>query len=519
MATDGLHSHPPDRVRGRPPRGSRRDVRRADLPEGRRRPAHARAVPRARARSATASASTSTAHRYGNTETADLWDAIETASGEPVRSIMDSWILQGGYPLVTLDSRGMFRQRPFSYRPAEPGEASSIGGPWEVPVMVRTLSESQTTVGADGQLQSRFLLGPEPRPGPPASGSSGSSASGQGEDLVNAGGWGFYRVSYPSERLSGLGARWAELTTLERANLLSDSWALVLADQAPIGDFFGLGSHLQVDDDPASWGFFIGGLAMADRVGNDADRSAVVSVIHGIIAPAMAQLGWSSQPGEPERRPTLRGMLLRTLGTIGADEAVRAEAAGRFKRSFAEGPEGGEPMDPNLESAILDTVAAAGRSDDYERFLARYRNPATPQEENRYLYALAAFEDRALARRTFDLVLSEVRSQNGAFVVHSLLRNRVAGTDTWEAVKAHWHELLGRIPTNTASRMLEGVRSLCTDGELVADITTYLTSHPLTIGQRSVLQTLEHLKVNHSFALRQRGHMDSELAAIAPPSL
>ena len=42
-------------------------------------------------------------HRFGNTETADLWDAIEEASGEPVRDIMDSWILQGGFPLVTVD--------------------------------------------------------------------------------------------------------------------------------------------------------------------------------------------------------------------------------------------------------------------------------------------------------------------------------------------------------------------------------------------------------------------------------
>src|SRR3546814_3237172 len=30
------------------------------------------------------------AHRYANTETTDLWDAIEEATGEPVRRIMDS---------------------------------------------------------------------------------------------------------------------------------------------------------------------------------------------------------------------------------------------------------------------------------------------------------------------------------------------------------------------------------------------------------------------------------------------
>ncbi len=37
-------------------------------------------------------------HRFGNTETHDLWEAIESATGEPVRRIMDGWIWQGGYP-------------------------------------------------------------------------------------------------------------------------------------------------------------------------------------------------------------------------------------------------------------------------------------------------------------------------------------------------------------------------------------------------------------------------------------
>ena len=43
------------------------------------------------------------AHQYANTETTDLWDAIEAVTDEPVRRIMDSWIFQGGHPLITVD--------------------------------------------------------------------------------------------------------------------------------------------------------------------------------------------------------------------------------------------------------------------------------------------------------------------------------------------------------------------------------------------------------------------------------
>ncbi len=42
-------------------------------------------------------------HQFENTETTDLWDAIEQATGEPVRRMMDSWIFQGGFPVVDVD--------------------------------------------------------------------------------------------------------------------------------------------------------------------------------------------------------------------------------------------------------------------------------------------------------------------------------------------------------------------------------------------------------------------------------
>ena len=96
--TDSLSSDPLGRVRGPLAGRLRGHVRRAHLPEGRRAAAHARAVPRRRTVPRRVSATTCATHSYGNTETSDLWDAIEQTSGEPVRRIMDSWIWQPGYP-------------------------------------------------------------------------------------------------------------------------------------------------------------------------------------------------------------------------------------------------------------------------------------------------------------------------------------------------------------------------------------------------------------------------------------
>ncbi len=72
-------------------------------------------------------------HAYANTETGDLWDAIEKANPTvPVRELMDSWIWQAGYPLISARSgrsrtgaepaavRVRRNRRPDSVRRADP---------------------------------------------------------------------------------------------------------------------------------------------------------------------------------------------------------------------------------------------------------------------------------------------------------------------------------------------------------------------------------------------------------------
>ena len=45
------------------------------------------------------------AHQYGNAKGADLWTALEEASGKPVTAIMNSWIRQTGYPIIDVEAK------------------------------------------------------------------------------------------------------------------------------------------------------------------------------------------------------------------------------------------------------------------------------------------------------------------------------------------------------------------------------------------------------------------------------
>ena len=129
------------------------------------------------------------------------------------------------------------------------------------------------------------------------------------------------------------------------------------------------------------------------------------------------------------------------MGTVGADAEVRAEAARRFDASPIGGGSG-DPIPADIETAMLAVVAQLVRPGDYDALLERYRSASTPQEEMRSLGALAGFPDVDLCLRTFDLAMTEVRSQNGFSVIGALLANPVGNQAVWDAD----HRELGRHP-------------------------------------------------------------------------
>jgi puromycin-sensitive aminopeptidase len=296
-----------------------------------------------------------------------------------------------------------------------------------------------------------------------------------------------------------LAGQLGSLAPLERYNLVSDAWAAALSGQGPVANLLRLARALvdSGEGDPSVWSVVVGALGLFDRVIPDADRPVLALAVRTLFGRLVAELGWDPRDHDSERTPALRSTALRILGTIGEDPDTQAEAARRFAAA------GTTPLHPDTEGAILDIVAGDGGEAEYEAYLARYRAPANPQEENRYLYALVSFTRPELAERTFELLLSEVRTQNAPYVLSALFANRITGPATWERATAAWDTLVDRFPSNSLTRMVDGARTLCTPPELAEQVRAFIVAHPLPGSGKTVDQILERLTVSAAFGERE----------------
>jgi puromycin-sensitive aminopeptidase len=417
------------------------------------------------------------AHELGNAETTDLWDAIEEAAGDPVRRIMDTWIFQGGYPVISVQSvpkegggdEVTLRQERFRF---DDGDRSAR---WSVPLLL----------DAGAGLQKVLLDG------------DSTTITVPGADhgvVVNAGGHGFYRVRYAPDMLARLRGRLGSLAPIERAILVDDAWASVLAGETTALDFLDLAAAYVDEDDPAVWTTLVGALTAVDRVLDGTARAGFQTWVRELTGPAIARLGWAPADGEDSLLGQTRQLVLSAAGRLGDDPEVQRRA-----RQIVDDDAG---VDPNVVAAAVGIVAAVGDGTDWERYVQRYRDADSPQESLRYQYALGEFPSESLAERTRELCLSELRSQNAPFVVLYLLANRTTGPGTWAWVEEHWTEINERYPGNMIPRFLGGVTALSTP-DLAERVAAFLGRHPVPQGGKSVDQHLERLRVNVAFRARE----------------
>ena len=417
-------------------------------------------------------------HAYGNTETSDLWDAIEEITGEPVRQIMDSWIWQPGYPLISAELANgelTLTQERFTFDPAVNDDTV-----WMIPIAVRTGTETERIL-----MSQRQITIPVAHDGPV---------------VVNAGGDAFVRVAYSEELLVRLDLAISDLSVLERYCLVDDALAALHAGRTDARNVLDLLGGFSDEASLPVWQAITAALRVLRRYAPDeASLAALSTRTRSLIGPALGRLG-DPVVGELELDAALRGLLLRTMGTIGMDQASINAC-----REAIDASQAGREVDAEVLAAATTVVAATGDADMYEQLLEGYRRASTPQEQLRHLNALAEFNDENLVLRTCELAMSnEVKTQNAPFLLRSCIANPSHGAAAWSFVARNWEEANRRFPTNTIVRMVDSVKFLIGDAE-VHSVQAFFVEHPIEQAESTLRQILERQIVNARCARSQRG--------------
>ena len=427
------------------------------------------------------------AHAYGNADTSDLWVSLGKIAQQPVPELMDGWIFQPGFPLVTAtvssSSELTITQQRFNYLSEAPSGLSQ-NPRWNIPLQIRVTSGG-TRSTSRVLLTKKDVTIPLPHDWESV--------------FINEGGHGFYRVRYAPDLLRQLLSVGIDtLAPSERFNFINDAWATTVAGLMPLADYLDLTARFTEERDKNVWALLLESFSFLNRIITVEDRPALEAFVRDRTGPVVADLGWVPQRGESELTKQLRGELIGAQGKLGNDPAIQRHAEDLY-RDYRNDP---RAVDSNIVPSLVAILAHTGDAARYNEFDERFSTASTPQEERRYLFSLASFQPKSLLERTLARTISgEIRTQDAPFLVSAVLSNVYGRELAWAFAKTNWEKMDRMFPKQGLRRMCGGIVSLATP-ELERDVRDFFMTRKIDLGGKTLDQYLEQLRI--SVTVRER---------------
>ena len=430
------------------------------------------------------------AHAYGNTDTSDLWKSLDRASGEPVGEIMDTWILQRGYPLLEVaeSSEGVVLAQRRHLRIAGPDQTR-----WQIPTQLRgattkgafhlktLVSDLRSTVATDAAL--RWIV-------------------------ANAGGHGFYRVGYSARLREELLAHLDELDDLERFCLIDDAWGLVESGDQSAPSYLKMAAAFRNETEFVIWTTVLGGLGtMNHHLVDPGHQAGFSNLVMELIEPTLTRLGWNPRRGDSDLTRRLRGLMVGCAGRL----VRRPEDIARSREGFEEWLADPRRVDPEVAEACLFTTAAHGDDHTYEQLFSLYKGTDSPQEKLRLLRSLIFVETESSVDATLAAVLDKtIRTQDSSWVVGGLFRRKETGPYAWRRAQTLWSDIVSTMPPMTARRLVDSIHFL-SQQEIAREVAGFLSEAELPETEKATAQALERLRSYVSLRKRQTSVLATHL--------
>jgi aminopeptidase N len=435
------------------------------------------------------------AHAYGNTTTADLWRALESAAGKPVAAVAASFTEQDGAPLIVAEAacsggtqRMALRQDRFVIAPASSEGTVWSSRAWSIPIAVGPLRGTQPEILL---LQGNAEI---------AAGSCGEAIK------VNLGDIGYYRVEYGPNSRAVLAKSLPLMMPEDRLNVVADSWAMVQAGRAEPPSYLALIGQIDSGDHRAVWDQVIGSLTRLDRLARDrAERPALQNYGRARLRPVFDRLGWDGSGSGDDDDALLRSSLISALGEFG-DGDILAEARRRFA-GFLQNPQ-------SLPSALRDSVThlvgiGADRA-SYDTLLTLARRTTATNERLRYYYAAASARDPELARATLALTLTdELPSTIVGGVINAVASSGEQPDLAWDFVQKNFDVLAAKQGPQFRDAFIPNFMTNFSDDAHAAELARFAPAQATSGGRVMTARALETIAISADLKTRALPAVDA----------
>ena len=426
-------------------------------------------------------------HKYSNSTTADLWNALSEASKKPVGEIAAGWTEQPGFPVVKVKreegNKVSLTQERFTvnFRNAPLLE-------WKIPLTYAVVGEAPATLlmaNKTGNLQNiptdRALK-------------------------LNVNGAGNYRVEYDEPSWNLLLQALSKLDVEDRVNLLSDAWALVQANRAPVSLYFELVEKLPASTELAEREQLINVLDFINRllVGSS-EREKFQRYARSLLRPTFETLGWDPKAVEPPAAGNLRASLITALGDLN-DQKIIAGCRERFAK-YLTSP---ESLAPDLRPPVFAIVGRYADEKTWNQLHELGLKTTSVEEKQNYYNALADATDPKLVNKALPIALTdELPTSRAIFLVSKIARASDHPDIAWDFAKANMKALLAKTDALGANSYAPSLFIFFSEDSRANELKTYAKTNLPATSAPEVAKAVDEIQFRSEFKARLAGQLNA----------
>ena len=347
---------------------------------------------------------------YKNTVGNDLWQELESASGQPIVNLMNAWISQPGLPVVSVSSShdaAILSQEQFFIGEHQPSDAL-----WPIPLFanqpldVKVLNQKETTISIEKPLQ------------------------------LNCGLSAHFVTKYDESTREYLLKNITELPTLDKICILQDATILARAGFENSASLLPLALSLKTETNEKVFGMAAGALTELRKFvdDNDVARDSLKRISGEFARAAFEELGWDEKAGESdddrERRTTALSLMM-----YGEDEEVLNEAKTRFDNNKL------EDLPTEIRALIISTnVRHFETPEMIKNLFAAYKNTPSNDLQNDIAIGLTSTKNPETAEKILANIKDSniIRPQDASRWFVYLIRTRESRQIAWNWLEKNW---------------------------------------------------------------------------------